>query len=77
VLKKSLVVLAHAFVGWALCGLTMGIGLATPSLHTTLIIHAIAAPIIFCLVSSFLFQEIPLYKSHTNSDNLCVICGIA
>ena len=56
-LKKSLVVLAHAFVGWALCGLTMGIGMATTSLHTTLIIHVIAAPIIFCLVSSLYFKK--------------------
>jgi hypothetical protein len=57
VLKKSLVVLAHAFVGWALCGLTMGIGMATTSEKTTLIIHAIAAPIIFGLVSFLYFRK--------------------
>jgi hypothetical protein len=57
VLKKSLVVLAHAFIGWALCGLTMGIGMATTSEKTTLIIHAIAAPIIFGLVSFLYFKK--------------------
>jgi len=57
VLKKSLILLAHAFVGWSLCGLTMGIGMAAISLNTTLIIHAIAVPIIFSLVSSLYFKK--------------------
>jgi hypothetical protein len=41
---KYVIVLVHAFVGWALCAATMGIGLATLPLQTALIIHAIAAP---------------------------------
>ena len=56
-LKKSLILLAHAFVGWSLCGLTMGVGMAATSLDTALIIHAIAVPIIFGLVSSLYFTR--------------------
>ena len=48
---KFLVVLAHAFIGWALCGAIMGIGPIFLSMETTLILHAIGAPIIFAAVS--------------------------
>ncbi len=56
-LKHSLVLLAHAFVGWALCGLTMGIGMATTSLSKALIIHAVVVPVIFAFVSSVYFKR--------------------
>ena len=56
-LKNSLVLLAHAFVGWALCGLTMAIGMTATSLTNALIIHAVAVPIVFGLVSSFYFKK--------------------
>ncbi len=49
--KKLLIVLIHAFVGWALCAATMGIGSATTSMSNTLIIHAILAPIFFGLIT--------------------------
>jgi hypothetical protein len=49
--KKLLVILGHAFVGWALCAATMGVGMATTSMNNTLIIHAIAAPIFFGVVA--------------------------
>jgi hypothetical protein len=47
--------LAHALAGWALCAATMAIGLAKTSLNRALVIHAIAAPIIFALVSTIYF----------------------
>jgi hypothetical protein len=50
-IQKTVVVLLHAFVGWALCAATMGIGMALTSLETTLIVHAIGAPIFFFIVS--------------------------
>lgn len=56
-MKKTLIVLAHAFVGWALCAATMGIGMAVTTLNTTLIIHAIGAPIFFCGVSLHYFRR--------------------
>ena len=54
---KSIVVLVHAFVGWALCAATMGIGMATTSIDNALIIHAIAAPIFFFIVSLIYFKK--------------------
>lgn len=50
------VALAHALVGWTLCGATMGISLAKTSLKRALVIHAGAAPVIFALVSAVYFS---------------------
>jgi len=49
--------LTHAFVGWALCAATMGIGMAITTIETTLILHAIGAPIFFAVVSWVYFQK--------------------
>jgi hypothetical protein len=54
--RKIITVLVHAFVGWALCAATMGIGMSTTTLDNALIIHAIAAPIFFMLVSLVYFK---------------------
>ena len=50
-MKPTGVLLAHAAVGWALCAATMGIGMAVSSLHTALIVHAVAAPLFFVAVT--------------------------
>lgn len=55
--QKILILLIHAFIGWALCAATMGIGMAVTSLDKTLIIHAIAAPIFFTGVSLVYFNR--------------------
>jgi len=55
--KKIPVILIHAFVGWALCAATMGIGMAVTTIETTLIIHAIGAPIFFGVVSWIYFHK--------------------
>jgi hypothetical protein len=55
--KKILIILAHAFVGWALCAATMMTGMATMSVDNAMIVHAIAAPIIFTLVSLVYFNR--------------------
>ena len=49
--KKVIVILLHAFIGWALCGAIIGIGRGITSMETTLILHAIGAPIIFIVLS--------------------------
>jgi len=54
--RKIITILVHAFVGWALCAATMGIGMSTTTLENALIIHAIAAPIFFMLVSLVYFK---------------------
>ena len=51
------ILLGHAFVGWALCAATMGIGMAVTSLENTLIVHVIGAPIFFFLVSLVYFTK--------------------
>jgi hypothetical protein len=56
-LGKVLIILAHALVGWFLCAFTMGIGMAVTTLQTTLIIHAIGAPVFFALVSLLYFRR--------------------
>jgi len=50
-MKQLAITIAHGIAGWAMCGATMSIGLATTTLSRALVIHAIAAPIIFGAVS--------------------------
>jgi hypothetical protein len=56
-IKKITIILAHALIGWALCGATMGIGLATMPLEDALIVHALAAPVFFTGISLVYFQK--------------------
>lgn len=49
--RKIIIILLHAFIGWALCGATMGIGMAATTLENTLIIHAIGAPVFFAVIT--------------------------
>jgi hypothetical protein len=56
-LKKTAIVLAHAFIGWALCGATMGVGMAVMALSNAMIIHAVAAPIFFTTISWIYFRR--------------------
>ncbi|UCD41050.1 MAG: hypothetical protein JSV69_10710 [Chloroflexota bacterium] len=55
--RKILIILAHAFVGWAFCTASMMIGMATMSIESALIVHAVAAPIIFTIVSLVYFNK--------------------
>jgi hypothetical protein len=56
--KSQIILLVHAFVGWVLCFATMGIAMATTSLNNALIIHAVAAPILFGAVALVYFSRI-------------------
>jgi len=55
-LTRALVVLAHAFAGWALCGAIIAIGRRTTSMRNTLIMHAVGAPIVFGILSFVYFR---------------------
>jgi hypothetical protein len=55
--KKGIVLLGHALIGWALCAAIMGIGMSVMSLQNTLVIHAIAAPLIFDAISLLYFRR--------------------
>jgi hypothetical protein len=52
-LRKALVLLAHAFVVWIVCGATIGIGRTFLTLDATLAVHAVIAPAISALVALF------------------------
>ncbi|NIM58620.1 MAG: hypothetical protein GTO16_06710 [Candidatus Aminicenantes bacterium] len=54
---RLFIVFIYAFIGWTLCGAVMFIGMAVTTEFVTLIIHAIAAPIIFVVVTSFYFKK--------------------
>lgn len=49
--------LLFAFIGWSLCGAVMGIGTQITNLDNTLIIHLIAAPVIFIVLSIIYFKS--------------------
>lgn len=55
--RKYFIIFIHAFIGWALCAATMGLGMATTTLTNTLIIHAIGAPIFFSIISFNFFKK--------------------
>ncbi|KPK68067.1 hypothetical protein AMJ87_12445 [candidate division WOR_3 bacterium SM23_60] len=54
---RVFVILVHGFIGWALCGAVMGIGPLLMSMQTTLIVHAIAAPVFFFVISLFYHRK--------------------
>jgi hypothetical protein len=49
--RQWCIILAHAFIGWAICTLIMGVGMAVTTLPTTLILHAIGGPVGFMILS--------------------------
>ena len=54
--KTALVVFAFAFFTWAFCGALIGIGRQFFTMETTLIIHAIGAPIGAAVFSAIYFR---------------------
>jgi hypothetical protein len=55
--KKIMIILIHAFIGWALCTASMMIGMAIMTLENALIVHAIGAPIFFSILSLIYFTK--------------------
>jgi hypothetical protein len=49
--NKIIIILVHAFVGWALCAVTIGIAIIATTLDNALVIHAVGAPLFFIFVS--------------------------
>jgi hypothetical protein len=56
-MKRYPTLIIHAFIGWALCAATMGIGMSVTSLSNALIVHAIAAPIFFTIISLIYYRK--------------------
>ena len=58
-MRPRAVLIGHALVGWAICGATIGVGRRLTSLETTLVIHAIVAPLAFGLLTWLYFRRYP------------------
>jgi hypothetical protein len=56
--SQIVTVLALGLLGWVLCGAIMFVGMSIASLETTLILHALGAPIIFSTISWFYFRNL-------------------
>jgi hypothetical protein len=56
-LTKVVTIFLHALLGWGLCGAVIAIGRSTTSMENTLIIHAVAVPLIFGGISWFYFSR--------------------
>jgi hypothetical protein len=62
---------AHGAVGWALCGVTMGIGMAATTLEHALVIHDVAAAAFlavvvvfdFCIVALVIERSLAMFRS--------------
>ena len=54
---KTAVIVAHGIVGWAYCGALIGVGRRLLSMHTTLILHALGAPVGFAFLSRFYYRK--------------------
>ncbi len=55
--KQVLIFLTLGLIGWALCGAIMFVGMAVTSMQTTLIVHALGAPVIFATISWIYFTR--------------------
>ncbi|MFX0091222.1 MAG: hypothetical protein ACFFBD_05615 [Candidatus Hodarchaeota archaeon] len=55
--KKIIIIVVHAFIGWMICGAIMGIGMQVTSMENTLIIHAVGGPLVFFILSLIYFKK--------------------
>jgi hypothetical protein len=69
-MKNILITIIHAFIGWVFCGAVIGIGFQITSEQNTLIIHALAVPVIFGIVSWFYFKKF----HHVSPLQMAFIC---
>ena len=49
---------ACGLVGWALCGVTVSVGMKLTTLEVALILHALATPVIFTAISLVYFRRV-------------------
>jgi len=56
-LYKAAVIAVHALVGWAYCGVLIGVGRQLLPMHATLVVHAVGAPFGFALISLLYYRK--------------------
>ncbi|MBN1823785.1 MAG: hypothetical protein JW803_05645 [Endomicrobiales bacterium] len=55
-MKKTIVILIHALIGWALCGSVISVGRQMTSAWNALVVHLLLAPVFFAIVSQVYFK---------------------
>jgi hypothetical protein len=55
--KKIGLILLFALIGWTICGMIMGIGLATTTEANAIIIHALFVPVVFFSIAFIYFRR--------------------
>jgi hypothetical protein len=55
-IRQALVLFAFGLLGWGICGAIIGIGRSLTSMQATLIIHALAVPVVFGGLSWLYFR---------------------
>lgn len=55
--ERTAVLVGLAFAGWALCGMIMGVGMATTTMENALVLHALLAPVVFLGISALYFTR--------------------
>ena len=66
-IRQILVIAALGLVGWALCGSIVFIGRGFMAMDTTLIVHALGAPVIFTVISWIYFTRFAYTKPLTTA----------
>jgi hypothetical protein len=56
-IKQTTIVLLFAFIGWAICTVTMVIGMEVTTIENALIMHAIIGPLGFIILSIIYFKN--------------------
>src|SRR5208282_5499734 len=56
-MRHAAVIFVFALVGWVLCAASIGLGFAVTSQTTTLVVHAILAPVVFAGLSWMYFTR--------------------
>jgi hypothetical protein len=75
--RKRVALVAHAFVGWATCGATIELGRQVFSMQTTLILHAVVAPLAFAALAWRYVRAYPRASSVAVSGTMfSVVVGL-
>lgn len=84
-LGKAIVIVVHAAAGWALCGATLGLGLAYGSETVAFWVHGVMAPVYFAAVTWMYYRRFAytppavtavLFLAVTGALDVVVVSGL-
>lgn len=61
-MKRKIIILLLALIGWLLCGAIIATGRKAASLETAIIIHSLLVPIVFAAISFIYFKRFNHYS---------------